>query len=125
MDFQTEICNNKTMKKTYDLSALSREELEKETVKLHTQLEAAQLLLKHYEELYRLEKQKKHGRSSESQIDGQMSLDDLMLFNEAEAFREPLNIEPSQEELLPETPTRKKPRKKKLKSSPNFGVNCL
>ena len=118
MDFLTKICNNKTMKKTYDLSTLSREELEKETVKLHTQLEAAQLLLKHYEELYRLEKQKKHGRSSESQIDGQMSLDDLMLFNEAEAFREPLNIEPSQEELLPETPTRKKPRKKNLKPLP-------
>lgn len=107
------------MKKTYDLSALSREELEKETIKLHTQLEATQMLLNHYEELYRLEKQKKHGRSSESQvIDGQMTLDELMLFNEAEAFREPLNIEPAPEDLLPEKKASAKPRKKKMKSLP-------
>lgn len=118
MEFLAKICHNNAMKKTYDLSGFSREELEKENVKLHTQLEATQMLLDHYEELYRLEKQKKYGRSSETQIDGQMSLDDLMLFNEAEALREPINIEPTAEDLVPEKKPTRKPRKKKLKALP-------
>lgn len=37
--------------------------------------------------------QKRYGKSSEKEIDGQINLSDLPLFNEAETFREPFNAE--------------------------------
>lgn len=83
-----------------NLSSLSREELEKEYIKLQTDLAVAKAKLDKYEELYKLAQQRTFGRSSEKDVAGQLSLDDFMLFNEAEALREPINIEPKLDEVI-------------------------
>lgn len=58
--------------------------------------------IKWYQEQYALSKQKAYGRSSEQGIAGQLTLD-IPLFNEAEALREPINVEPTAEEILPKS----------------------
>lgn len=77
-----------------DLSALSRQELEKAYIELKVKLTAAEAKNDWYVQQYRLMKQKQFGSSSEKGIDGQLSLADFNIFNEAEAFREFLNKEP-------------------------------
>ena len=72
--------------KNTDLSSLSREELEKRYIELNTKYESAVAKMNWYLEQYRLAMQKKYGQSSEKGIDGQMTLEDLPLFNEAEAL---------------------------------------
>lgn len=99
-----------------DLSSLSRAELEQKYIDLQTNLDSAMTKLNWYKEQYELSKQKLFGRSSEKQIPGQMSLEDLMLFNEAEALRDPINIEPKPEEVL--TKPKQSGKKKDCSSLP-------
>lgn len=87
------ICMNNKDKKETDLSGLSREELEKKYVQLNTKYNSTIAKLNWYLEQYRLAMQKRYGKSSEKEIDGQINLSDLPLFNEAETFREPFNVE--------------------------------
>lgn len=100
-----------------NLASMSRKELEKNYIKLHTQLEQANQLLNYYIEQTRLDRIQKYGSSSEKIMDGQLSLHDIfkdiMLFNEAETLRDPINIEPTEEKLIP-----KKHKKKELNSLP-------
>ena len=100
-----------------NLASMSRKELEKNCIKLHTQLEQANQLLNYYIEQTRLDRIQKYGSSSEKIMDGQLSLHDIfkdiMLFNEAETLRDPINIEPTEEKLIP-----KKHKKKELNSLP-------
>lgn len=114
----SEICHNKGMKEIQNLAEMSREELEKNYIKLHTQLSQATQLLNFYIEQLRLSRIKKYGKSSEKNTDGQLSLNDvfgdIMLFNEAETLRDPINIEPTEEKLI----SRKRKKKKDLKSLP-------
>ena len=100
-----------------DLSNLSRKELEDAYVKLHIECESAKAKTDWYKEQYELSKSKLFGRSSEKNIPGQLSFDDLPLFNEAEALREPFNIEPDLEEVIIKTKS-KKSKKKNIKSLP-------
>lgn len=101
-----------------NLAVMSREELEKNYVKLHTQLAQANQLINFYIEQLRLSRIKKYGSSSEKSADGQLSLydvfGDIMLFNEAETLREPINVEPTEEKLIP----KKHKKRKNLKSLP-------
>ncbi len=99
-----------------DLSSLSREELEKEYIKLHTEYESAQALINWYVEQYKLSREKTFGRSSEAGIAGQMSFEDLMLFNEAEALKDPIHIEPKVEDLVVEDSNCKRHREKQKKN---------
>ena len=103
--------------KNTDLSSLSREELEKRYIELNTKYDSAVAKMNWYLEQYRLAMQKKYGQSSEKGIDGQMTLEDLPLFNEAEAMREPINIEASEAELLGGN-TKKKSKRKNIKALP-------
>ena len=75
-----------------DLSNLSRKELEDAYIKLNIECESAKAKTDWYKEQYELSKSKLFGRSSEKNIPGQLSFDDLPLFNETEALREPFNI---------------------------------
>lgn len=113
-----EMCHNKVMKEIQNLAEMSREELEKNYIKLHTQLSQANQLLNFYIEQLRLSRIKKYGKSSEKTTDGQLSLNDLfgdiMLFNEAETLRDPINIEPTEEKLI----SKKRKKRKDLKSLP-------
>ena len=104
--------------KNTDLSSLSREELEKRYIELNTKYDSAVAKMNWYLEQYRLAMQKKYGQSSEKGIDGQMTLEDLPLFNEAEAMREPINIEASEEELLEAKDTKKQSTRKNVKTLP-------
>lgn len=114
----TKTCHNKVMKEMQNLAEMSREELEKNYIKLHTQLAQANQLLNFYIEQLRLSHIKKYGKSSEKNADGQLSLsdvfEDIMLFNEAETLKEPINIEPSEEKLV----SGKHKKKKDLKALP-------
>ena len=118
--------NDNRNKRMTDLSAMSREELEKAYVELNSRLDSANAMISWYEEQYKLSKQKQFGRSSEQMTSGQMSLFDMeefRLLNEAEALREPMNIEPSPEELAGEETERtearsKRNRKKKITKLP-------
>ncbi len=113
-----EMCHNKVMKEMQNLAEMSREELEKNYIKLHTQLSQANQLLNFYIEQLRLSRIKKYGNSSEKNTDGQLSLNDLfgdiMLFNEAETLCDPINIEPTEEKLI----SKKRKKRKNLKSLP-------
>lgn len=100
-----------------ELSNLSRKELEEAYVKLHIECESAKAKTDWYKEQYELSKAKIFGTSSEKSIPGQLSFDDLPLFNEAEALREPLNIEPDLEALVKKT-KRKGKKRKNIKSLP-------
>lgn len=110
----------KNDKNRIDLSKYSRSELEQEYIKLHSELLKEQAKVNWYVEQFTLSQQHRFGRSSEQHIEGQMSLDDINLFNEAETFREMLNIEPKDEELLKgehqeENKSSKKSKKNKRK----------
>ena len=79
------------------------EKLEKENASLKSRVQELELLNKWYTEQLKLSRQKQFGQSSErSQHDG---LEQLNLFNEAEAERQPFVVEPNAETL---TPSRKK-----------------
>ena len=116
MAFAPFFCDNKSMKNSIDLSALSREELEKEYIKLHAEYESAMAKVNWYTEQYELSRARMFGRSSESGIAGQMSFEDLMLFNEAEALRDPIHIEPKVEDVIPAENQNKKHRGKPKKN---------
>lgn len=100
------------MKEIQNLAQMSREELEKNYIKLHTQLTQANQLLNFYIEQARLNRVQKYGSSSEKNTDGQLSFNDvyenIRLFNEAEALREPINVEPTEEKLIPKSHKKKK-----------------
>ena len=81
-----------------NLSSLSREELEKQYIDLATKYDSALAKVEWYKTQYELSRQRMFGRSSEKDMAGQMTLDELLLFNEAEALREPINIEATTEE---------------------------
>lgn len=102
--------------KTINLAEYSRKELEEAYVKLSLEKEQAELQLKWYQEQYRLSKQKLFGKSSEQNIDGQIS---LPIFNEAEAERQPINIEPKLDDVDIEEP-KSKPKKQKGKRDKDF-----
>lgn len=89
-----------------DLSKLTKEELIQKTIQLQTEIQAAQAKIDWYYQQYLLSMQKKFGQSSEQAIYGQM---ELPFLNEAETFREPLNIEATPEEIMESV---SKPRKK-------------
>ena len=113
--------------KKIDLSALSRQDLERKYILLMTEYESSQAQIEWYKEQYRLSLQKRYGTSSEKNIVGQMSLSDLPLFNEAEVLRDPINIEPAISEE-PETDatsnaSKKKSRKKNTKHLPHVTIN--
>ena len=105
--------SSKQNKSIADLNAMSKEELIREYQRLHEQLSEVSSKLNWYEEQYRLSRIRMYGKSSEAELGGQMSLFDLPLFNEAEALREPINIEPKPEDILSEAsaPSRKKHRR--------------
>lgn len=105
------------MKSVRNLSNMSREELMKECIKLNIQIEEAKAKLEWYKEQFKLAKQSKFGKSSENDMCDQMSLDDFMLFNEAEALREPINIEPDEEKLIPK---KKHKKQKNLNTLPKI-----
>lgn len=93
---------------------------------LMTEYESSKAQIEWYKEQYRLSLIKRYGTSSEKSIAGQMTLSDLPLFNEAEALRDPINIEPN----LSETPdpdhkntSSKKHSKKSTKHLPHITVN--
>ena len=94
-----------------DLSSMSRNELERYAANLQTEVSGLSAKLTWYEEQFKLSQAKKFGQSSEAQYAGQMTLDDFMLFNEAEALREPMNFEPKEEDIL--KTNRKKGKHKK------------
>lgn len=102
--------------KTINLAEYSRKELEEAYVKLSLEKEQAELQLKWYQEQYRLSKQKLFGKSSEQNIDGQVS---LPIFNEAEAERQPINIEPKLDDVDIEESIHK-PKKQKGKRDKDF-----
>ncbi len=112
------------MKKSIDLSSLTREELEKQYIKLHSEYISMQAKAEWYEEQFRLSRQKRFGQSSEKDMAGQMSFDDLMLFNEAEALLEPQVEEPdlSYAEEADNTTGKKKntTKRKDVKSLPVY-----
>jgi transposase len=93
-----------------DLSKLSKEELIQKTIQLQTEIEEAQAKVDWYYQQYLLSKQARFGQSSEQAIYGQL---ELPLFNEAEAFREMVSIEPSPEEILDKAGKKKKSHGKK------------
>ena len=99
-------------KQTIDLQNMSRRDLENEYIKLKTQATDLAAKLDWYEQQYRLSKAKMFGPSSEKGVEGQLT---LPIFNEAEAEREMLNIEPKEEELPTEEnkKNRKNPHGKK------------
>ena len=81
---------------------MSRVELEKRYLVLETEYKSAMAKVRWYEEQYRLSRERKYGRSSEKDaISGQMTMEDMgvPIFNEAEKDREPINIEPKEEDL--------------------------
>jgi transposase len=102
--------------KTINLAEYSRKELEEAYVKLSLEKEQAELQLKWYQEQYRLSKQKLFGKSSEQNIDGQVS---LPIFNEAEAERQPINIEPKLDDVDIEESIHE-PKKQKGKRDKDF-----
>ena len=105
-------------KNVTDLSNLSHDELVKMYINLQTEYDSAMAKMKWYEEQYRAASEKRYGTSSEKNIPGQITFQDLQIFNEAEALREPINIEP-QEEDLPIADNKKKGKKpKNLKTLP-------
>lgn len=69
-----------------DLSALSRQELEKDYIELKVKLTAAEAKNDWYVQQYRLMKQKQFGSSSEKGIDGQLSLVDFNIFTMQKRF---------------------------------------
>ena len=105
---------------TTDLSAFSRDELEKRYINLETEYKSALAKAAWYEEQYKLAQQRRYGKSSEKDIVGQMSVEDygVPLFNEAEACREPLNIEPQAEALDTEDRPKKRRRRKDVTPLP-------
>lgn len=97
-----------------DLLKMSKEELVQTAISLRDQVIAAEALVKYYEEQYRLRMQQRFGSKSEKGIEGQLSLGDYMpLFNEAEALRDPINIEPKPEDISSEKPKKKAHGKKR------------
>lgn len=108
--------NNVELKST-NLSEYSRKELEKAFVKLSLEKEQAELKLKWYEEQYRLSKQRLFGKSSEQNIDGQIL---LPIFNEAEAERQPINIEPKLDDSIKAHQSESKSKKQKGKRDKDF-----
>lgn len=103
--------------KTINLAEYSRKELEEAYLKLSLEKEQAELQLKWYQEQYRLSKQKLFGKSSEQNIDGQIS---LPIFNEAESERQPINIEPKLDGLALEEESKGKTKKQKGKRDKDF-----
>ena len=103
-----------------DLSALSRDELEKRYINLETEYKSALAKAAWYEEQYRLAQQRRYGKSSEKNITGQMSVEDygVPLFNEAEACREPINTEPKADELDTEDKPKRSRRRKDITPLP-------
>jgi transposase len=93
-----------------DLSKLSKEELIQKAIQLQTEIEAAQAKVDWYYQQYLLSKQARFGQSSEQAVYGQL---ELPIFNEAEAFREMINTEPSPEGILEKTSRKKSHGKKK------------
>ena len=103
-----------------DFSSMSRTELETYAKNLQTEVDSITAKLNWYEEQYKLSRERRYGKSSEADFAGQMDLSDFMLFNEAEALREPMNFEATPVELTTEeTPQKGKgKRNKKVTSLP-------
>ena len=93
-------------KQTINLQNMSRRDLENEYIKLKTQATDLAARLDWYEQQYRLSKAKMFGPSSEKEMEGQLT---LPIFNEVEAEREMIHIEPKEEEL----PTDENKKKRK------------
>lgn len=103
--------------KAINVSEYSRKELEEAFIKLSIEKEQAELKLKWYEEQYRLSKQKLFGKSSEMNIEGQIS---LPIFNEAEFERKPINIEPNLDDSIKTDRSVAKAKKQKGKRDNDF-----
>ena len=98
MDKKTEI-------RAIDLSEMSREELEQQYMKLHTEYASACAKLEWLKEQFALAQKRTYGQSSEAGMDSdQLTWEDFGLFNEAEALRDPFNIESTEEDVLKESP---------------------
>lgn len=106
---------NKTSKKqAVDLSKMSREELEQQYMKLHTEYTGAMEKLEWLQQQFILSRKRMYGRSSEADMaSGQLTLEDFGLFNEAEALREPFNMEPKEEDVIKEYAKQKRGKHKK------------
>ena len=102
-----------------DVTTMSREDLIKEYNRLHEQYNEISSKLSWYEEQYRLSKLRSYGQSSEADMGDQITIFDLPMFNEAEALKEMINIEPDIPDLEEETKTsHKKSRKKETTNLP-------
>lgn len=108
---------NKAEVKSINLSEYSRKELEEAFIKLSIEKEQAELRLKWHEEQYRLSKQKLYGKSSEKNIDGQIT---LPIFNEAETERQPIVVEPNLDDCVKSDDQASKPKKRKGKRENDF-----
>ena len=107
-----------------DLSKYSRSELEQEYMKLYIKCAQAEAKAERFLEDFKLAQDKRFGKSSEKNIEGQMSLSDFNIFNEAEASKEMLNIEPDIESLTQEN-TGVKDKNKKKKGSKRKDISKL
>jgi len=80
-----------------DLSKLSRKELEEKYVELSAKYQCAQVDAHYLRECLNLLRRKEFGSTSEKnkapEIDGQVTMESLGVFNEAESEREPFNFE--------------------------------
>ena len=84
-------------------------------MKLHTEYTGAMAKLEWLQQQFILSRKRMYGQSSEADMaSGQLTLEDFGLFNEAEALREPFNIEPKEEDVLKED---KKPKRGKHKKN--------
>jgi hypothetical protein len=85
-------------------------EFKNENIELKNQNLELNAKLKYYEEQLKLNKKRMFGSSSEKTEEG---YEQINLFNEAEAERQPINIEPTIEEVIVPEHKRKKKRSRK------------
>ncbi|MCF0131212.1 MAG: IS66 family transposase, partial [Pseudobutyrivibrio sp.] len=88
---------NEEPKTVYDFSKMSREEIEQLCLKLATEKAQVEAERDWYLANLKLSNGRVFGKSSEANIPGQINFEDLGIFNEAEADRDPINIEPKLE----------------------------
>ena len=101
--------NSKAETKKVDLSAMSREELEKRVLELSIDNESLSAKVRHLEEIIRIANSRRYGSSSEKTNLDQL---DLGLFNEPEAIQEEGETkEPTYEEIAPRKRTKTKGKK--------------
>jgi transposase len=94
-----------SVKKTVDLSAMSRQELEEYAMRKSTEVESLAMQLKFYEEQLRRSRAEKYGASSEKMRDE--GYEQINFFNEAEQESYGIYPEPKEEDVIPKSSGKK------------------